>query len=134
LEDGNLEYLGRMDDQVKIRGHRIELGEIESRLLTYSAVKEAVVISVTEEQDYSYLCAYIVSLGKVTVSSIRNYLREVLPDYMIPSYFVEVESFPLTPNGKIDKKALPKPTSEVPIREEYSAPLSDREKLLASVW
>ncbi|WP_181215980.1 non-ribosomal peptide synthetase, partial [Mesobacillus foraminis] len=133
LGDGNLEYLGRIDDQVKIRGHRIEIGEIENRLISHGNVKDAVVISV-KEQDYSYLCAYVVPSGHLKVSSVRNHMRKILPDYMIPSYFVEVDTFPLTPNGKIDKKALPKPSSSRPASEGYTAPLSDREKLLASVW
>nr|WP_303047190.1 non-ribosomal peptide synthetase [Bacillus pseudomycoides] len=134
MPDGNLEYLGRIDQQVKIRGHRIELGEVENRLLSHSAVADVTVVVNRDEKAQFYLCAYLITKSDWTVSAIRYHLKETLPDYMIPSYFVEVESFPLTSNGKIDKKALPEPISAVPIREEYSAPLSDREKLLASVW
>ncbi|MBV6709073.1 AMP-binding protein, partial [Bacillus thuringiensis] len=127
MPDGNLEYLGRIDQQVKIRGHRIELGEVENRLLSHSAVADVTVVVNRDEKAQFYLCAYLITKSDWTISAIRHHLKETLPDYMIPTYFVEVESFPLTPNGKIDKKALPEPTSAAPLREEYSAPLSDRE-------
>ncbi|WP_121614373.1 non-ribosomal peptide synthetase [Mesobacillus foraminis] len=134
LPDGNLEYLGRIDQQVKIRGHRIELGEVENRLLSFNSVVDATVVANRDENGQSYLCAYLVTKGEWDIPTIRRHLKEALPDYMIPSYFVEVGTFPLTPNGKIDKKALPEPSSSRPASEDYTAPLSDREKLLASVW
>ncbi|TCN18914.1 non-ribosomal peptide synthetase, partial [Mesobacillus foraminis] len=122
LPDGNLEYLGRIDQQVKIRGHRIELGEVENRLLSFNSVVDATVVANRDENGQSYLCAYLITKGEWDIPTIRRHLKEALPDYMIPSYFVEVVTFPLTPNGKIDKKALPKPSSSRPASEGYTAP------------
>jgi amino acid adenylation domain-containing protein len=132
LPDGNIEFLGRIDYQVKLRGYRIELGEIESQLLLHPDVREVVVLAKGEEPDNRYLCAYIVSSKKWEVEEIKKYLSQSLPDYMIPSYFVEIDRMPLTPNGKIDRKALPGPA--VKGEGEYTAPRGRIEEKLAVMW
>ena len=96
-----------MDYQVKIRGFRIELAEIESRILKHSVITEAVVVAKEDSNKTKYLCAYIVGEEELKPSEIREYLLKELPAYMIPSYFIQLEKMPLTPNGKIDRKALP---------------------------
>ncbi|HEX2927338.1 MAG TPA: amino acid adenylation domain-containing protein, partial [Ruminiclostridium sp.] len=107
MPDGNIEFMGRVDYQVKVRGFRIELGEIEAGLLTHEEVKEAVVIDRVDNRGNKYLCAYIVANDNFNVQDLRGYLNGILPDYMVPSYFVKMEKLPLTPNGKINRKALP---------------------------
>ncbi|HLP47901.1 MAG TPA: amino acid adenylation domain-containing protein, partial [Candidatus Kapabacteria bacterium] len=130
LPDGNIEFLGRIDYQVKIRGFRIELGEIEKRLLSHPGIKEAVVLMQDEED--KYLCAYIVSDHEYGVSELREYLLSKLPDYMIPAYFVTLTKIPLTVNGKIDRKSLPKPGLKV--NESYTPPRNKLEKKLVELW
>jgi len=137
LPDGNIEYLGRMDFQVKIRGFRIEPGEIENQLLKNPGIKETVVIAGTDRQGDRYLCAYIVPQGSALVDSskiteLREFLAQNLPDYMIPAYFVSLESIPLTSNGKIDRKSLPEP--RVSKGEDHVAPRTPGEKKLAEIW
>ncbi|MCP4154782.1 MAG: AMP-binding protein, partial [bacterium] len=105
LPDGNIQFLGRIDQQVKIRGFRVELGEVESHLLNNPHIKECVVLTQTGESGESFLCAYLVAAANVTVSRLREHLSQHLPEYMIPSSFTIVETIPLTPNGKIDRKA-----------------------------
>jgi amino acid adenylation domain-containing protein/non-ribosomal peptide synthase protein (TIGR01720 family) len=134
LSDDNIEFLGRSDYQVKVRGFRIELGEIEAVLREYPAVKEAVVIVREDEPGEKRLVAYVV--GERTASrEIRDYLRSRLPDYMMPSAFVMLDSFPLTVNGKVDRGALPAPDSIRPdLEENFAAPRTPVEKILAEVW
>jgi amino acid adenylation domain-containing protein len=138
LPDGNIEFLGRIDSQVKIRGFRIELGEIESRLLEHEDIKEAVVIARTYPTDKAdkYLCAYITAPGGIgkapAASELREFLFQTLPSYMIPPYFVELEKIPLTPSGKVDRKALSAP--EVIIGPDYVAPRDEVEEKLAAIW
>ncbi|UCH96605.1 MAG: amino acid adenylation domain-containing protein, partial [Candidatus Aminicenantes bacterium] len=136
LSDGNIEYLGRMDHQVKIRGFRIELGEIENQLVSHRKVKEAVVAAKEIEGGDKYLCAYIIPAGTVEtalfIGQLREYLSRALPDYMIPTHFVTIDGIPLTPSGKIDRKALPEP--EIKSLEEYTAPRNEREKALVDIW
>lgn len=147
---GNLEFLGRLDRQVKIRGYRIELGEIENLLLNDKSIKEAVVRALDRRQGSSnekFLCAYVVSDPKDALSGgnetgraglangarLREYLAKTLPAYMIPSHFMEVESIPLTSNGKIDVKALPVPAvGEMDL--EFIPPRNETEKRLADIW
>ncbi|GEO10786.1 polyketide synthase [Segetibacter aerophilus] len=136
LEDGNIEYLGRKDDQVKIRGVRIELGEIEVVLNQISNVKQAVVIADEGEDDQKRLVAYLVSGdGKRDTANVKQYLSDQLPDYMIPSAFVWVQELPKTTSGKIDKKALPRPTITRPdLAVLYKAPKTIIEKRIVEVW
>ena len=134
LPDGNIEYLGRIDHQVKIRGFRIELGEIETRLLEDDSVKEAVVIARDDEDGNKYLCAYVVVCHEINTSKLREHLSKVLPDYMIPSYFVQLDKIPLTSNGKVDRKALPQPELEFNIGDEYVAPQNQTEQKLKEIW
>jgi amino acid adenylation domain-containing protein len=132
--NGEMEYLGRIDHQVKIRGFRIELGEIESQLLNHDGIKEVVVAVGNDQNGDNYLCAYLVTNQKPPfgIVELREYLSRRLPDYMIPSYFVEMEKIPLTPNGKIDRKALPAP--KVKRESEYIAPRNSIEKKLVEIW
>ena len=133
LPDGNLEFLGRMDGQVKIRGYRIELGEIESELLKHPLIKEAVVISGGEEND-KHLCSYFVSKDELVARDLREHLLKALPDYMIPAYFVRVDSIPLTTSGKVDRKALPEPDGSLQTGTVYEAPSGELEKKLVEIW
>jgi thioesterase domain-containing protein/acyl carrier protein len=142
LEDGNIEFLGRMDDQVKVRGFRIETGEIENHLLKHPAVKEAAVIAhpFGQEKNENQLAAYFILFNReisFTVPGLRVYLADILPDYMIPSYFIQLEQLPLTPNGKIDKKALSrlgKDGLELKSGVEYTPPRDETEEHLISIW
>ncbi|NIM15785.1 MAG: amino acid adenylation domain-containing protein [Candidatus Aminicenantes bacterium] len=132
LPDGNIEFLGRVDYQVKIRGFRIELGEIENRLLDHPDIKEAVVLARESESGEKYLCAYFVAIKALSHAEIRQNLSKLLPDYMIPTYLMPIETIPLTPNGKIDRKALPEP--EVKTEETYTAPGNEIEAKLVEIW
>jgi amino acid adenylation domain-containing protein len=137
LPDGNIEFLGRTDHQVKIRGFRIELGEIEAVLSEHPGVREAVVIAREDDPADRRLVAYVVSKqGFAPVSrELRSFLKEKLPDYMVPSSFVTLESFPITPNGKLDRKALPAPDqSRSESAQSYTAPRTPIEELLAEIW
>ncbi|MGK7948456.1 MAG: amino acid adenylation domain-containing protein [Xenococcaceae cyanobacterium] len=136
LPDGNLEFLSRIDHQVKIRGFRIELGEIESVLAQHSQVREAVVITREHPSSSKSLVAYIVSeQDSLMASELRNYLKDRLPDYMIPSAFVQLEALPLTPNGKVDRLALPAPERTDRITKSILvAPRNSTEEILAIIW
>lgn len=137
LPDGNLEFLGRVDHQVKLRGYRIELGEIEARLEQHRGVKEGVVVAREDEAGDKTLCAYFVANQSHAPSTnhLRSFLQEQLPDYMLPRVFMELARFPRTPNGKIDRRALPLPTPSRPTLEEtFVAPRSPVEQRLAKIW
>jgi amino acid adenylation domain-containing protein/thioester reductase-like protein len=136
LPDGNIEYLGRIDNQVKIRGFRIELGEIEAALSQHSDVQTSVVIVREDIPGDKRLVAYIVPQPQVTptISQLRSYLKEKLPEYMVPSAIAILESLPLTPNGKIDRRALPAPEPSSESRDEYVAPRTPLEEILALIW
>ncbi|MEW9713030.1 AMP-binding protein, partial [Paenibacillus sp. SI92] len=134
LPSGEMEYFGRIDHQVKIRGHRIELGEIETQLLRHEQIREATVLAQDDEQGQKFLCAYFISDGELTVSELRAHIGSELPVYMIPSYFVKLERIPLTANGKIDRKALPKPEGGVDSGTAYVAPRTELEAELAQIW
>ncbi|HET9226556.1 MAG TPA: condensation domain-containing protein, partial [Thermoanaerobaculia bacterium] len=129
LTDGNIEFLGRLDQQVKVRGYRIELGEIEVALSRHSGLREAVVL-VREE----HLVAYVVPSTSPcpTATELRDALRQTLPDYMIPTAFVTLEELPVTPNGKLDRQALPAPQWSA--SAELVAPRTEVEKRLAAIW
>jgi len=135
--DGNIEFLGRIDNQVKVRGFRIELGEIEEVLARHPGVREGVVVAREDVPGDNRLVAYFVPDGGQTssVSVLRDYLREKLPQYMVPNTFVMLEKFPLTPNGKIDRRSLPSPTSFRPaVESAYVAPRTQIERTITAIW
>ncbi|MGZ4041254.1 MAG: amino acid adenylation domain-containing protein, partial [Bacteroidia bacterium] len=133
--DGNLEFVGRKDQQVKIRGYRIELGEIEHALQSYKPIETAVVLAKTNQHNEKELVAYITSKEQQNTNGLRSYLKELLPEYMLPSHYVQLETFPLTPNGKIDRNTLPDP-EEMGLKTgvEYVAPRTIAEKVLVETW
>ena len=136
LPDGNLEFIGRIDDQVKIRGFRIELGEIESVLAEHGDVSQCAVLTKGEGQDKK-LVAYVVTQEDKAFdqTNIRSYLKEQLPDYMIPSFFIPMDSLPLNRNGKIDRKALPEPDESGLIRDNaYVPPRTEHERILSDIF
>jgi len=137
LPDGNIEFLGRIDHQVKIRAFRIEPGEIETVLVQHPAVLETVVLAREDQAGEKRLTAYIVSRGrgKLTASELRSHLSKHLPDYMIPSVFVMLDSMPLTVNGKVDRRALPLPDRTRPELDEiHAVPRNEIERKLAAIW
>ncbi len=136
LPDGNLEFLGRLDQQVKIRGHRVEVGEIEAALSSHPAVRACVVTAREDTLGDRRLCAYAVLGEAVTAAALREHLAATLPDYLVPAAFVTLEALPLTPSGKVDRKALPAPsTSALPGDERaFAAPRTPAEELLAGIW
>lgn len=135
-QDGSIEFIGRIDHQVKMRGFRIELGEIEALLKEYPGLWEAVVIVRTLAADQKQIVAYVVCehQSPATVDELRQFLKQKLPDYMIPAAFVMLDSLPLTPNGKVDRKALPAPEVQRQESSNYVAPASEIEQAIASVW
>ncbi|MBK4998716.1 amino acid adenylation domain-containing protein [Pseudomonas sp. S31] len=135
--DGLMEYLSRVDHQVKVRGFRIELGEVEARLLAHPQVREAVVLA-QDGPAGKQLVAYVVLLeteqgGTVQGNEIRQHLKTLLPDYMVPSHVLVIPALPLTPNGKLDRKALPLPDVSA-LQQGYVAPRNETEAQLAAVW
>ncbi len=135
LSDGRLDYLGRNDNQVKVRGFRIELGEIESILARHGAVGQAVVMARELRPGDVRLVAYLIPANGATPpdEDLRAFLRESLPDYMVPQHFMSLSAFPLTPNGKIDRKALPQPVTERS-DTDFVEPRSPEERLVAELW
>ncbi|MEH2273522.1 MAG: non-ribosomal peptide synthetase [Nostoc sp.] len=136
LPDGNIEFLGRIDNQVKIRGFRIELGEIEREIAQHPDVREIVVLARQDKTGEKQLTAYIVPHYNSTYiyKKLRNFLQQRLPNYMVPSAFVILESLPLTANGKVDRHKLPAPSRERPqLEQAYIAPQTDLEHLLAGI-
>ncbi|CAM3389965.1 Peptide synthetase XpsA [Xenorhabdus nematophila ATCC 19061] len=136
LPDGSLTYLGRNDFQVKIRGLRIELGEIEARLTQCADIREAVVVARESGIGDKRLVAYIIPHQDCLpgINQLREQLSKTLADYMIPSAFVMMEAFPLTPNGKLDRKALPAPDHSAMSTREYAAPEGETQEQLAAIW
>jgi len=131
--DGRLEYLGRLDHQVKVRGYRVELGEIETVLRAHEKVSEAVVIA-REENGEKRLVVYVV--GAAETAELRRYLQQRLPEYMIPSSWMKLDTLPLTTNGKVDRRALPTPGATTGLEDEdaYVAPRTPTEAGLSSIW
>ncbi len=134
LADGTIAFCGRKDYQVKIRGFRIELGEIESHILQYKGIKNTVVIDRQDENGNKYLCAFITVEKEGAIEGITEHLRNILPEYMIPNYFIQLDAMPLTPNGKIDRKVLNH--YEINARDHVrdEEPKTKVEKILADVW
>ena len=137
LSDGNIEFVGRIDFQVKIRGFRIELGEIEAALEQHPDIQQTVVLARDDERGNKRLVAYLVLKPQQapTTNELRSFLKEKLPDYMIPSAFVILDTWPLTPNGKVDRRALPAPDQVRQEPEEtFAAPQDDLEHQLTKIW
>jgi arthrofactin-type cyclic lipopeptide synthetase C len=136
MPDGNLEFLGRVDQQVKIHGFRIELGEIEVRLLEYAAIRESVVIAREDVPGDKHLVAYYITFDHEPVDpeELRSHLAAALPEHMVPAAYVRLDVLPLTPSGKLDRKALPSPDDEAYARAAYEAPKGEIEIALAAIW
>lgn len=134
--DGTLEYLGRADDQVKIRGYRIELGEIEAALAAQPRVQSCALVAREDDLGKKTLVAYVIPLDgeKPGMDELRGFLRDRLPEYMVPAQFVYLNLLPLTPNGKVDRKALPAPSREILAAGEGGAPRSKTEETIAAIW
>ncbi|MGB7440889.1 MAG: amino acid adenylation domain-containing protein [Coleofasciculaceae cyanobacterium] len=137
LPDGNIEFIGRIDNQVKIRGFRIELGEIEAVLEQQPAVQQAVVVVQEDVPNRKQLVAYLVTHQEqeLTTSELRRFLQERLPDYMVPSLFMMLDAMPTTPNGKVDRRALPAPDrNRSELQEDFVAPQTPTQESLAAMW
>lgn len=141
MADGEIHCLGRIDHQVKIRGYRIELGEIEHALVSHSTIKDAVVVAREDRPGDQRLVAYLVTKKPLVngafleqIPAWRTMLRDALPEYMIPSDFVGLDALPITPNGKIDRKALPRPEGLPVVNEAGGEPVSASEKLIHAIW
>ncbi|ERT10229.1 non-ribosomal peptide synthetase, partial [Photorhabdus temperata] len=134
LPDGNLVFVGRNDQQIKIRGFRIEPGEIEVRLTEHSAVREALILALGDGQDKRLVAYVAAEADDGLVNHLREHLSASLPDYMVPAAFVRLDAFPLTPNGKLDRRALPVPGEEAFARQIYAAPQGETETALAAIW
>lgn len=137
LQDGSIVFIDRIDEQVKIRGFRIELGEIETAIVSHTEIIEAVVVAIKDQRGSQRITAYFVadSPGSVKANSLRSFLKAKLPEYMIPTAFIELGALPITPNGKIDRKALPAP-SLVPLEasRRLEAPKNEVEAKLINIW
>jgi len=136
LRDGVLEYLGRLDQQVKVRGLRIELGEIESVIAEDPRIKQAVVIAREDVSGDQRLVAYVAVRNgeRLQAADIRERLSSTLPEYMVPSDFVQLDSLPLSPNGKVDRKALPKPDCAAAVSRQLEPPQTEVQSAVASIW
>ncbi|MBD2467741.1 non-ribosomal peptide synthetase [Nostoc sp. FACHB-145] len=135
LPDGNIEFFSRIDNQVKIRGFRIELAEIEVVITQHPQVRDAVVIAREDKPGSKNLAAYVIPEGtKPSSSELRSFLQEKLPDYMVPASFTIMEALPITPNGKVDRRALPVPEFEFNDSTSLVAPRTDSEKILLQIW
>jgi amino acid adenylation domain-containing protein len=135
LPDGNIQFLGRKDEQIKIRGYRIEPAEIEEALRSYQSIQNAIVVAHVNNTGEKELVAYFISHEPVSASQLQAYLVRMLPSYMLPAHYVQIDQLPLTSNGKIDKKKLPHPAqSEIDTGVPYEAPQNETEKQLAAIW
>ncbi len=132
LKDGNLEFIDRVDEQIKIRGYRVELGEIESVIESSEQVKDAVVVAKKVGMDVR-IVAYVIPEGEFDESALRTFLKQHIPDFMIPAHFVALQKFPLTANGKVDKRALPEPEASSEKRQ-IVRPGTNLERKLANIW
>jgi amino acid adenylation domain-containing protein len=135
LPDGNVEFLGRIDHQVKIRGFRVEPAEIEAMLKQHPAVKQSVIVPYEDKAGEKRLAAYIVAAKAPTSEELRAFLLQQLPEYMVPSAFLAIDSIPLTPNGKVDLRALPSPEEgQAKVEREFIAPRNPAEEKLVGIW
>ncbi|NHB98821.1 condensation domain-containing protein, partial [Photorhabdus stackebrandtii] len=134
LPDGNLVFAGRNDQQVKIRGFRIELGEIEARLTEYPMVSGARVLVLGDGQDKRLVAYVVAEADDGLAASLRDHLSDILPDYMVPAAFVRLDAFPLTPNGKLDRRALPALDQHAFAHQVYETPQGEIETALATIW
>ena len=134
--DGVIDFLGRVDHQVKVRGHRIELGEIEAALMQHSDVRQAVVVLRADNPDDPQLVAYLVPAGAEApqTATLRDFLKQKLPEHMVPALYVTLEKLPLTPNGKVDRKALPAPQGQRSSDKQFVAPKGGVEQAVAAIW
>ncbi len=133
LSNGEIFYLERLDHQVKVRGLRIELEEIENKILSFPAIKKVKVVK-QMMQNREFISSYFVANTRISISELRSYLGSTLPSYMIPSYFTHLDDFPYTPNGKIDKKALPLPKAIVKQESKLEKPTTKTQKQLVEIW
>src|SRR6185312_5794215 len=136
LPDGNLEFMGRVDHQVKIGGYRVELGEIETALHAHPAIRECAVLAVEDARGDKRLVAYVSGAPQPEIDGreLRAFLKQSLPEYMVPGVFVSLPALPMTPNGKLDRRALPAPeNSGIEVDEDYSAPITPNEEVVANI-
>ncbi|HEX8431324.1 MAG TPA: amino acid adenylation domain-containing protein, partial [Longimicrobium sp.] len=134
LADGTIEFLGRTDHQVKVRGYRIELGEIEARLAEHAGIRDVVVLAREDSPGDKRLVAYCVGDNTLDAQELRAHLSEQLPEYMVPSAYVWLDRFPLTSNGKVDRRALPAPEAQGQTALGYEEPATETEIALAGIW
>lgn len=135
LKDGNIEFMGRKDEQVKLRGFRVELNEIKNYILQYAAVKDACVILNESNEGNKELLAYVCFSEDILIDELRKYMKNHLPDYMIPAHFVSIEKIPLSANGKLDKNSLPSlKTMKLSSSQDHQPPETEIEKQLAIIW
>ncbi len=132
LADGNIAFSGRRDAQVKVRGFRIELGEIESHLSNYEAINDAVAVIRQDNKDNNYICAYYTAQSTLDVEELKQYLLDFVPEYMVPSHFMQLDTLPMSANGKVDRKSLPEP--QLNLEAHYELPQSVLEEKLVEVW
>jgi amino acid adenylation domain-containing protein len=132
--DGTIEFLGRNDFQVKVRGFRVELGEVEARLREHPAVRDAVVAAREDRPGDTRLVAYWVGAEAVGAEALRRHAGERLPEYMVPAAYVHLPALPLTPSGKLDRRALPAPDADAFARHAYEAPVGEAEEALGAIW
>ncbi|URZ00199.1 amino acid adenylation domain-containing protein [Clostridium felsineum] len=131
-KEGYVEFIGREDNQVKVRGYRVELSEVETTMNSYDGIKSSIVTVKKDNLNNNYLCGYYVASKNISKSEIKEHLGKMLPPYMIPTKLIEIESVPLTANGKVDRKNLPEPVEDTEINENYVAPCNKiQEKLVA---
>ncbi len=134
LPNGDIEFLGRADFQIKIRGYRIELGEIESHLLKHDNISETTVVVKEDNEKNKYSCVYYVADTKLDSAQLKEYLLKYLPEYMIPSFFIQLDKIPINPNGKVDRNLLPEPTRDILLETEYVKPRNEIEKKVLNIW
>lgn len=132
--NNEIEFVGRKDNQIKINGNRIELEEIENKIYKFNKRLKHVIVDVKKVKEEKVLVAYYVSPIQIDKSDLRKYLEVIFPQFMIPSYFVQLENLPVTPNGKMDRKALPEVSEGIVTRKEYEAPSNKIEKELVKIW